>query len=471
MKIDKRIVIVGGGPAGCAAASYALKKGFQNVTLLEAAASLGGLHRDVEIDGLHFDLGAFFFWNHHQVFSLFPGLREKMIHAGSSGHLSLSNDFNFDRYPITLRGYVKEHGLVATICDLFKIAQYRAFRSEMACNNVEELLLYFMGPFYRKTGLDNYIQRLFHLHPKEIHIEFARKRVSGVIDKFRSKNVIKNMLKGNLAYFARYSAPQDVWARPESGFAAMYEYIAEAIREAGGNVLCNHRVERINYREKYITMSDGSIVEYDYLLSSQPLQLTSKMTGIKLDALLNYQPLCSLFYESEEAILPGCFVLFNFSRKGKWKRVTFHSNYYNIEKGDDAPRRHYFVVESMPSKDEVVNPLLAKELDSDFRGTFEKTKLQDAFKNISLKGHRITENGYPVFGKSFDRRKVDAFHEELLNLDIHNIGRQGEFDHVSSSDASKSAMNAIEGIWKKEEFAIHFLILTINHAQNPAHTI
>ncbi|MCF0071104.1 FAD-dependent oxidoreductase [Dyadobacter sp. CY261] len=471
MKIDKRIVIIGGGPAGCAAAAHALKKGFQNVTLLEAAGSLGGLHKDVEIDGLHFDLGAFFFWSHHQILSLFPGLREKMIHAGSSGHLSLSNDFNLDKYPITLRGYVKEHGLVATLWDLFRILQYRVFHSESECSNVEELLLYFMGPFYRKTGLDNYIQRLFHLHPGDIHVEFARKRVNGVIDKFRSKNVLKNILKGNFDYFARYSIAQNVWARPESGFAAMYEYIGEAIMVTGGNVLYNRRVEKINYRDKCIEVSDGSIVEYDYLLSSQPLHLTSKMTGIKLDAHINYQPLCSLFYEAKEAILPECFVLFNFSRKGKWKRITFHSNYYNIEKTDNTPRRHYFVVESMPAKDELSNPLLTIELDSDFRKTFETTKLQDTFENISLIGHRITENGYPVFGKSFDRTKVNDFHEGLLNWDIHNIGRQGEFDHVSSSDASRSAMNAIEAIWKKEEFAIHFPILTNNHINNPAHTI
>lgn len=453
MGIDKKVVIIGGGPAGCAAAAYALKNGFQKVTLLESAETLGGFHKDVEINGLHFDLGAFFFWSHHQLLTLFPGLRERLVYAESSRHLSLSNNFNLDKYPITFQGYVKDHGLISAGYDLAKIAWARIKGSEAECRNVEQLLLFFMGPFYRKTGLDHYVRRLFHLDPQDIHVEFAYKRLGGVIEKFRSRNVLRNMLKGNIHYFTTYNIMRDIWARPESGFGEMYDYINKAIAIAGGAVRCNSPVERINCNEKSIQIKGGEILEYDYLLSSQPLHATSKMTGIDANVSLDYQPLCSLFYEAKCEVLPECFVLFNFTNKGKWKRITFHSNYYNIGKDRSLKRRFYFVVESLPHRNQLSNPALATELDDDFKETFYNTKWNDLFRDVLLVGHRVTENAYPVFGKSFDREKVIAFNDRLARQHVYGIGRQGEFDHVSSSDASKSALNAIDAILLAEKTA------------------
>lgn len=440
---DKKIVIIGGGPSGCSAAAQALKSGFQQVVVLESSMNLGGLHKDIEINGLHFDLGAFFFWNHHQILKLFPGVRQYLVYAESSRHLSLSDYYHVDQYPLTLKGYVNDHGWADTLIDFLKLLWQRVTRPQSEFRNAEELLLHFMGPFYRKTGLDNYIKRLFYMEPTEIHTDFAYKRLYGVIGKFKSKNILENIFRFDVSYFTNYKIVQDVWARPESGFNVIYEHIRDEIVAAGGEIRCNSRVVKINYTERSIELDNGEILKYDYLLSSQPLQATSHMTGIEFNIRLDYQPLCSLFYEVAEEPIPECFVLFNFTRKGKWKRITFHSNYYNRHKGVSS-NRYYFVVESMPAVHEVSNPDLATQLDVDFRATFQNTKWSGTLANATLLGSQITKNAYPIFNSSFDRKKVTEFHRILNEWNIYNIGRQGEFDHVSSSDASKSALLAVD---------------------------
>ncbi len=59
-KIDRkaRILILGAGPGGLAAAYYLRKYGYKNVTVFEKLGRVGGLCRTVTEDYQSFDLGA-----------------------------------------------------------------------------------------------------------------------------------------------------------------------------------------------------------------------------------------------------------------------------------------------------------------------------------------------------------------------------------------------------------------------------
>jgi protoporphyrinogen oxidase len=447
---NKKILIIGGGPAGCSAAAYALKNGFTNVTILEGAKTLGGLHKDVEINGLHFDLGAFFFWKNHNIINLFPEIKEHLVYAESSKHLSLSNQFNVDRYPLSLQLYLLENGYFNTLWDVAKLLYFRALNSPDHSKNVNDLLRYYMGPFYVKSGLRNYIRRLYNMDPKDIDVEFASRRIGHVIDKFRFKNILNAFVKGKWSYFKRYEIVLDTWARPESGFESMYECVEQNLREQNCNIFFDQYVERIDLHKKSVQTASGKLIEYDYVISTQALAATGAMAGVPFDGTLKYKSLCSLFYEMPEQVIKDCFVLFNFTQKGKWKRATFHSNYYNRNKTTATNIRHYFVVESMPDESQIDNVQLAQELDLDFKATFQNTKLNDTFENAKLVGHHITRNAYPIFDTDFRRDKILAFKNRMVEHDIYMVGRQGEFEHVSSSDASKSAINAINTIIERE---------------------
>lgn len=61
--MDKRIIIIGGGPAGLTAALELARKGYRNVILCERENQLGGISRTLEYKGNHIDIGG------HRFFS------------------------------------------------------------------------------------------------------------------------------------------------------------------------------------------------------------------------------------------------------------------------------------------------------------------------------------------------------------------------------------------------------------------
>lgn len=444
----KKIVIIGGGAAGVSAAAYALQKGFLDVTLIESSGTLGGLHKDVEIDGLHFDLGAFFFWQHHNILRLFPGLAQILVYAESSKHFTLTNQHNLDHYPLTLKSYIQENGYLDTAADFFRVFYRRISKPISTCKNVSDVMTYYMGPFFKKTGLHFYIERLYGLDPKLLDTEFAYHRLESVISKFTIKNMLHALLMGNLNYFKKYEILRETWARPESGFESMYQFIQAKLQELKCEIILRENVERINLCEKTIETGSGLTISYDYLFSSQPLMTTASMSGISLDLNLKYRPLCSLFYEVPFEIMKDCFVLFNFTHRGRWKRATFHSNYYNRNKSGDSKLRHYFVVESLPKVNQCESETV-RLLDQDFKNTFAATKWEDTFQHAKLVGHHVTRNAYPVFDMGFDRSRITDFKQCMQDAGVYMVGRQGQFVHNSSSDASRSSILAIDDIIEK----------------------
>lgn len=442
---DKKIVIIGGGVSGTSAAAFAIQSGFSSVTLIESTNTLGGFHKDVEIDGLHYDLGAFFFWPSHNLLNLFPELREIFVNAESSKHLSLTNGFEIDAYPPTLSKYAEENGWLRTIFDGIQLFLGRLWRAGQKHKNVEDVLSYYMGPFYKKMGLKNYVKRLYSLDPTLVNIEFSNKRLGPVIEKFKLKNLLKTFFSFKWTDLNRYEIVADTWARPESGFAVMYKQIEENLKKSGCNLILGEIITKVNRQEKKIETSTGNIIAYDYLLSSMPLKNFGDICNEPFNGILKHKELYSLFYEAPIDVVEDCYVLFNFSEKGVWKRITFHSNYYNVAKNSITDKvRHYFVVESMPEGDMIESKNILELLDTDLKNTFTNTRWADKFSKAKLIGHHFTKNAYPIFDLEFDRSKVIEFKTKLEQDNIFLVGRQGEFEYLSSDDASRSAVNAIK---------------------------
>lgn len=284
------------------------------------------------------------------------------------------------------------------------------------------------------------------MEPQNVAIEFATKRMAIVIDKFRFSKVFKALIQLNWKYLGHYQIVEDTWARPESGFATMYAYIQDQLKKDNCNVFLNQKVQKINAEKKNVETASGNIVGYDYLLSTQSIEATARMVDLPFNGELNHRLLCSLFFQIPDEAIEDCFVLFNFSDIGKWKRTTFHSNYYNRTHTNKNNLSHYFVVESMPDDSQVEDINMVELLRQDFVSSFRGTKWESTFSKSKLVGHNILRNAYPVLDLKFDRSEVLAFKERLKSKDIFLVGRQGEFDHISSSDASANAVGAITEI-------------------------
>ncbi len=447
--IGRKVLVIGGGPAGVSAAAFALKNEFKDVTILEHENRLGGLHKDVEINGVHYDIGAFFFYNEHCLISLFPELRKILVPVDGSKQLSLTAKFNTDIYPVTLTKYFKENPTVETMYDLAKLFFHRVTRSPRKCKNTDELLSYYMGFFYKKSGLKHYVKRLYNMDPSDVGLEFSSKRMSNVIERVKIKSILKSFVGMRWKNLVRFQIKSGALARPEEGFSRMYDTIEYVLNQQNCKIFYNEGVTQINPGKKEVTTITGKTFSYDYLISSMPLSLFTKMIGVPFKNKLDYRALCSLFYESPHQPVNDCYVLYNFTERGQWKRITFHSAYYNQTNTGVDQQKHYFVVESMPVC-AALDKSTADQLDKDFKASFNDTQWEPLFEKATLTGYHLTPHAYPILQKDFDRNEVTQLKEKLKSDGIYLTGRQGEFDYVSSSDSSEAAVTTIQDILRKE---------------------
>jgi protoporphyrinogen oxidase len=437
-----KIIMLGGGITGAAGAKYAVDKGISDVCLIEKDTRLGGLHKDIQLEGHHYDLGAFFFPGFHTIFNVF-NIEDKMHYIESFNPLSLTNKGNLDSYPVTMKGYIKEQGLSNLLLDILGLIKYRIQwnLSGSQFKTADDELQYYFGPFYQKTGLRKYVERLYGMSPASIGLQFSGKRLGYVTDAVRFKTVVSKLATFKFGDLNKWGISPSVYARPSDGFSAMYNYIAEDLKTNNVDVNLGEQIQKILIDEKKIISSDNKVYSYDKLLSSIPIGLLCKLCDVPFNLKLDYKPLYSLFYTSDEEIIPNCQVLFNFTERGFWKRVTLHSSYY----GDDMGKS-YFIVESIPTDDHLQDSDGVNILDRDFRESFADTEWSDKLKNIQLIGHELTLNAYPIYRNDFKVEALQELKDYFEAKSIFLVGRQGEFDYISSSDAALSSITAIDKI-------------------------
>jgi protoporphyrinogen oxidase len=437
-----KITILGGGISGAAGAKYAVDKGVSDVCLIEKDIRLGGLHKDIQLEGHHYDLGAFFFPGFHTIFNLF-NIKDKMCYIDDFNSLSLTNQGNLDSYPVTMKGYIKEKGLPNLCFDILGLIKYRIQwkLSGSQFKTTDDELQYYFGPFYQKTGLRKYVERLYGMSPASISLQFSGKRLGYVTDAVRFKTIVSKLATFKFGDLNKWRISPSIYARPKDGFSAMYGYIAEELRASNVDVNLGEQIQKILIDEKKIINSDNKVYSYDKLLSSIPLGLLCKLCDVPFNLRLDYKPLYSLFYTSDEEIIPSCQALFNFTERGFWKRATFHSCYY----GDDMGKS-YFTVESIPTDEHLQDSDGINILDRDFRESFVDTQWAEKLKNIQLIGHELTSNAYPIYRNDFNVEAIQELKDYFEKKSIFLVGRQGEFDYISSSDAALSSVTAIDKI-------------------------
>jgi protoporphyrinogen oxidase len=437
-----KITILGGGIAGAAGAKYAVEKGVSDVCLIEKDTKLGGLHKDIQLEGHHYDLGAFFFPEFHTIFNTF-NIKDKMYYVENFNCLSLTDKGNLDAYPVTMKGYIKEWGLPSFCSDILGLITHR-IQWKLSGNQfktADDELQYYFGPFYRRTGLRKYVERLYGMSPDLISSQFSGKRLGYVTEAVRFKTILGKLVTFKFGELNKWRISPSIYARPKGGFSEMYTYIEEELNTSNIDVNLGEQIQKILIDEKKIINSDNKTYSYDSLLSSIPIGLLCKLCDVPFNLKLEYKPLYSIFYTSDQEIMPGCQTLFNFTERGFWKRVTFHSDYYGGDNG-----KSYFTLESIPNEEHLQDADGINILDRDFRQSFANTEWADRLKNIHVVGYELTSNAYPIYRNDFKLEAIQELKDYFEKKSIFLVGRQGEFDYISSSDAALSSIKAIDKI-------------------------
>jgi len=290
MKKQKTAIIIGAGPAGLTAAYELLQKTDIKPIVFEATSDIGGISKTVNYKGNRIDLGGHrFFSKSDRVmkwwFDLFP-LEEK----GAKGdrvmltRTRLSRIFylrKFFDYPVTLSlKTLKNLGLWRTL----KIGASYTHARLFPIKNEKSLEDFFINRFGRElylTFFKDYTEKVWGIPCNELSAEWGAQRVKGV----SIAEVIKHALKD--VFFKQSLDQKKVetslihkFYYPKYGPGQLWEYVAELVKQKGGEVYLNHKVLGLKKENKKITrvivlnLKDNSKKEYqaNFVFSTMPVK-------------------------------------------------------------------------------------------------------------------------------------------------------------------------------------------------------
>lgn len=272
---QKRIAIIGGGPAGLTAA-YQLAKEGQVVDLFEASDAVGGMSKTINLWGQLVDLGP------HRFFSTDPRVNQVWREA-------LGNDFamvdrltriyyrkTFFYYPLKAFNALLNLGLYESGRSIASYAKARLLpiRDE---SNFENWVVNRFGRRLFNIFFKSYSEKLWGIPCKELDVDFAAQRIK----RFSLMEAIWH----TLLPFRKsgHKTLVDRFAYPTMGCGLVYERMAIAIRRTGGNIFLNTPVALATRHGTpqaiQLTLPGGERRDYDHYISSMPLtQLACQLT-------------------------------------------------------------------------------------------------------------------------------------------------------------------------------------------------
>ena len=441
-----KLAILGGGVAGITLASELSQYSIFDIDIIEKSSVLGGLHRNVKINNLNYDIGLFHFNNSYGLFELYPEIVDLYVPVNSKQlRNSLTPRGNIDQYPMSIEGYIEDYGLLKFFYSCVEIIVSKIIYFKR--DTLPSWIKYYIGNgIYQNSGLKTYIERLYETCDENIDIEFAKKRLSAVkrvgslrriLSKILTLKNVENLFKNDNSNF--FEGPKlKVLVRPPEGFGKIYNNIIKNIlisRKVSLYTDCQVKAIKLLDKGFEIEFPDNRKNSYDNLISTIPLEALSFTIGKSLDFQIEYRALYSLFYRFNGKLGYDAAVLNNFTKEGAWKRIITFSKYYGTYEGDD-----YFVVEITVKNN----------------GDIDKTQLRENFEShvkrfglfqgkLKYQGDILINNAYPCYSSDLID-KVALTKKSFQELGIDLLGRQGEFDYISANDAVEKAKKLADKI-------------------------
>ena len=316
--MEKRVIIIGAGPAGLTAAYKLLKETDYTPVVLEESDCIGGISRTVNVDGNRMDIGGhrFFskndevmdFWRELMPVQGAPALddkllgREKPLAAGgpdpeSTDRVMLVRDRvsriyflkHFFDYPISLSGAtLKNMGFKNTVK-----AGFGYMKSMVVKKPEDSLENFYINRFGRplyEMFFEDYTTKVWGISPKEISADWGAQRVKGL----SLRKAVLAMLKK--PFQRKKSIEQknvetsliEQFIYPKKGPGQLWETLASEVERLGGKIEMNTRVRDILTKDGKVTglvaERDGEEVRYegDFYISSMPVK--DLVGGMKGDA-------------------------------------------------------------------------------------------------------------------------------------------------------------------------------------------
>lgn len=422
-----KVAIIGAGPAGITS-GYVLSKHTSEVDVYEASNSVGGLSRTISLWNQKVDLGP------HRFFSSDPEVNRLWLEVVGDDYemvrrmtrIYYNNKFFY--YPLKPFDALSKLGMVeAGLCmgSYLKQKMRRGKNGETFESWVTEKFGKRLFNIFFKT----YSEKLWGISCQDLDSDFASQRIK----KLSLFEAVKNAIlagKGN-----KHKTLVDEFAYPVSGTGMVYERMASAIREAGGNVFLNtpvHRVLAKGNKVKGIELTNGEVKEYDHVVSSMPLSLlVSRLPEVPVPikeaaGKLRFRNTILVFLHVKATDLFPDNWLYVHSKDLKMGRITNFRNWVPQLYGDSDTT--ILALEYWCYNDDELWAAHDNELIELARKEVRKTRLVGKEEILDGFVYKIPRC-YPVYytGYKNDLKPVEDYLKGIKNLSV--IGRYGAYKY------------------------------------------
>lgn len=294
----KQVVIIGAGPAGITA-GLELKRRNKDiaVTILEETSMVGGISRTVNHNGNRMDMGGHrFFSKDEQVNAWWESILKKQGEPSvddiitntkkdllGCGNPETEDDVFLKRrrvsriyykskffdYPISMKPQTfKNMGLGKTVKSGFSYISSLLCKKEE--NNLENFYINRFGKELYSTFFEDYTEKLWGRHPRDISAEWGAQRVKGLS--------IMALIKNILGSTKKETSLIEEFQYPKLGPGQLWEKAAEEFELLGGKIIFNARVDKIFVEDnkvqkiEYIQNSQKLSIDGDAFISSMPIK-------------------------------------------------------------------------------------------------------------------------------------------------------------------------------------------------------
>jgi protoporphyrinogen oxidase len=444
--MSKKVAVIGAGPAGMTAAYELAKQGVQ-VDIYEASDSIGGMSKSIKLWDQTVDIGPHrFFSNDTRVNKIWlevVGRDYKMVNRLT--RIYYKRKFFF--YPVRLFNALKNLGVVEATQSAFSFLKEKIIPTKDK-GTFESWVIQRFGKRLYEIFFKEYTEKLWGIKCTELDSDFSAQRIK----KLSLWEAFKGALfKGTTK---KHKTLVDVFAYPIEGTGMVYMRMADFIRNNGGSIYLKTPVEKIiteNKTAKAIQLTDGSVKEYDTIVSSMPLTvMVSRLPDVPQKIIENCKKLkfrntiIVYLHVNGDSLFPDNWLYIN-SDDVKTGRITNFRNWvpqlYGNKKTSILAMEYWCYDE-----DEIWKEDNVKLIDL----AIQEIKITGLTKDAEiLNGHvyRIPRC-YPVYSTGYKEqlKPVEDYLKTINNL--IPIGRYGSFKYNNQDHSILMGFLAAENIVK-----------------------